>query len=72
MNKNTITQLLDGTLPLSGFDSLLAALRFTNAALHEQLSGFCITLGPDQRYYVSRFVSFTHLSSLGHEVISLH
>jgi len=54
-----------------GFENLMSALRFTNSILHDRLTGCCITFGPDRRYYVSRFSSYEHLSSLGHEVISI-
>ncbi|WP_266365082.1 hypothetical protein [Tellurirhabdus rosea] len=56
---------------MRGFESLMGALRFTNSVLHEQLTGCCITFGPDKRYYVTRFSGYEQLSSLGHEVISL-
>ena len=55
----------------SCFESLVGALRFTSMLLHDRVTGFCITYGPDKRYYVLQPGSYGQLGGLGHEVISL-
>ena len=55
----------------SCFENLVGALRFTSTLLEDRLTGYCITYGPDKRYYVIQPVGYQQLSGLGHEVISM-